>query len=70
MRLTEKKVPARNIIGKVIRLLITAAVSDVLVTVPTSMPRDAKSAGPRIRNGNIQIVRVILAPKTVCSYAV
>src|SRR6266571_328893 len=46
IRLTGKKVPERNIIGKVIRFPTTAADSTLLLTIPTSIPRDTKNSGP------------------------
>jgi hypothetical protein len=55
MALIGKKVPARNIMGKVTMLPTTPAVSGFFVTVPTSMPSAAKSIGPKIRKGNSQI---------------
>ena len=58
-----KNVPERNIIGKVTMFPIIPAVSGFLVTIPTSMPNDAKSIGPKIRKGISQIVSVICAPK-------
>jgi hypothetical protein len=53
-----KKVPERNIIGKVTTFPITPAVSGFFVTVPTSIPKDAKSIGPNTKNGMSQTVRV------------
>ena len=57
MLLIGKKVPARNIIGKVTMLPMTPAVSGFLVTVPTSIPSAAKSIGPKIRKGSSQMDR-------------
>ncbi len=53
-----KNVPARNIIGKVMTCPTRLAVSVLLVTVPTSMPNEEKSIGPRTRNGMSQSVSV------------
>jgi hypothetical protein len=58
-----KNVPARNIIGKVMTCPTTLAVSVLLVTVPTSMPIEEKSIGPRTRNGMSHSVNVMCAPK-------
>ena len=58
-----KNVPLRNIIGKVTIFPIIPAVSGFLVIVPTNMPSDAKSIGPKIRKGISQIFSVICAPK-------
>src|SRR5450756_630424 len=63
MKLIGKKVPERNIIGKVTMFPITPAVSGFLVTVPTSMPREANSIGPKMRKGMSQTVKVMFAPK-------
>ena len=56
--------PARNIIGKVIMFPIIPAVSGFLVIVPTSIPSEAKSIGPKIRKGISQKVNSIWASKT------
>ena len=58
-----KNVPARNIIGNVTMFPIIPAVSGFLVTVPTSMPNEEKSVGPKIRKGISQIVNVMCASK-------
>src|SRR6266567_1620373 len=62
IRLTGKKVPDRNIIGKVIRLPTTAADSTLLLTVPTSIPRETKNKGPNTRNGRIRRETAMWAP--------
>src|SRR4030067_1241135 len=64
MMLRGKNVPDRNIIGKVIMLPMTLAVSTLFVMVPTSMPREQNIIGPRIKNGMSQTVRVMLAWNT------
>lgn len=64
MTLIGKNVPDKNIIGKVITFPITLAVSTLFVNVPTNMPNEAKSIGPRTRNGISQTVNMMLAPKT------
>ena len=64
MRLMGKNVPDKNIIGNVIMLPTTLAVSTLFVTVPTSMPSEQKSIGPRMKKGISQIVRVMFAPNT------
>ena len=55
--------PERNIIGNVTMLPITPAVSGLFVTVPTSIPRAAKSIGPKIRKGISPTDKVTCAPK-------
>src|SRR5271157_373262 len=64
MMLIGKKVPERNIIGNVTMLPMTPAVSGFLVTVPTSMPSEAKSVGPISRKGMSQGVNAMFAPYT------
>ena len=44
-----KKVPARNIIGKVIMFPIIPAVSGFLVIVPTIIPNEEKSIDARVK---------------------
>ena len=56
-----KNVPDKNIIGNVIMLPITLAVSTLFVMVPTSMPREQNIIGPRMKKGTSQTVRVMLA---------
>ena len=63
MMLMGKNVPERNIMGKVTMLPMTPAVSGFFVTVPTSMPSEANSIGPKIRKGINQTVKVTCAPK-------
>jgi hypothetical protein len=60
MMLMGRNVPARNIIGNVTMFPITPAVSGFLVTVPTSIPKEAKSVEPRTRKGTSQTVNVML----------
>jgi hypothetical protein len=59
MRLMGKKVPDKNIIGNVIMLPTTLAVSVLFVTVPTSIPSEQNIIGPRIKNGMSQTIRVM-----------
>ena len=68
MMLIGKNVPERNIIGKVTMLPITPAVSGFLVTVPTNMPSDAKSIGPKMRKGISQAVNVTLCAESEDSH--
>src|SRR4030067_3251352 len=63
MRLIGKNVPERNIIGKVMTCPTTLAVSVLLVTVPTSMPTEEKSIGPRTRNSMSHSDSAMCAPK-------
>ncbi len=59
-----KKVPDKNIMGKVIMFPTILAVSGVFDTVPTSMPKEQKSSGPSTRNGISHSVNVMFAPNT------
>src|SRR3989304_8227166 len=62
MMLMGKNVPERNIIGKVTMFPIMPAVSMLLVTVPTSMPSEAKSIGPKTKKGMSHNVKLTFAP--------
>src|SRR5579872_4144717 len=57
MRLIGKKVPERNIMGKVMMFPMTPADSTLFVTIPTSIPRETKKSGPTIKNGMIAAER-------------
>jgi hypothetical protein len=59
-----KNVPERNIMGKLMTFPITLAVSGFFVNVPTSMPIEEKSIGPRIKKGISHTVSVMLAFQT------
>src|SRR3989304_2762958 len=59
-----KKVPERNIIGNVIMLPKTLALSMLFAKVPTNMPSEQNIIGPKIKNGISQTVSVMCAPNT------
>jgi hypothetical protein len=57
-----KNVPDKNIIGNVIMLPSTLAVSTLFVIVPTSIPIEQNIIGPKMKNGISQTVSVMCAP--------
>ena len=59
MILIGKKVPERNIIGKVITFATTLSVSTLFATVPTSILREEKNMGPKIRVNYPKKVRAL-----------
>src|SRR5918911_1372241 len=58
-----KKVPDKNIIGKIMTCAMILEFSTFFATIPMTIPNEAKNMGPRIRNGMSQNDKKTCAPK-------